>query len=446
MKEILDPKTSQEASWQYNGFDCCVTHEIYETLLAELTSADVRKTYERSLRKVGPTMEMSLRGIRVDQRRLIKVKRRLRDDLACLEEHFNALCEAVVGRKVNAGSWQQVSSLLYIHLGLRGKGTRRPHLDKLAANNFYARPFITHINAIRDARKQLGFLNATPSDDGRMLYNLNVGGTESGRLSCRESVFWMGTNCQNIDTRHRSIFVADPGKILVEVDLEQADSRNVGAICYALFGKDNYLKACEQFDLHSAVARMVWGDSIDPKEVYQHGKTYRDFAKRAGHGTNYMGSPRGIAGITGIPANLVKNFQEAYFATFPEIREWHKWTRRELRQTGCITTLFGRRRFFHDRRWADGTAREAVAYQGQSMTAEETDQGFMALWQQFPWVELLIQVHDSTLFQIPSNRLDELSTLISAMKVSLPIRERAFTVPLSAKVGKSWGEMAEWTG
>jgi len=453
VKTITETADLQEASWQYNGFDCCLTYELHETLSEEFIAApkNVRETYEQSLALVAPTMEMSLRGIRVHSKRLIDARGVAQRNLRQLIAQFDRLCNEVFGIVVNAGSWQQVTNLLYREMGLRGAGTQRGQLERLAARNWQAKPWISHILAIRDMKKQIGFLNARLTANHRMTYSLNVAGTETGRFSCRDSVFRIGTNCQNIDKRHRGMFIADPGKLLVEIDLEQADSRNVGATCFHVFGEATYLNACESGDLHSAVVQLLWGD-VDPHARYKGVKSYRDFAKGCGHGTNYMGTPQGISYATGIPAALVKDFQAAYFERFPEIRRWHEWTRQTLKREHCLTTLFGRRRVFHDRTWDTSTVRDAVAFLGQSMTADETNLGMLALWQQCPWIELLLQVHDSVLFQIPEDAIDRIPELLEAMQVTIEIRGRPFTVPLSCSVGKSWlsekagGDMREWGG
>ena len=449
MKVLTTEETysGQDASWLYNGLDCCVTKEIFDELDDQLKASpeNVQQTYQETLEKLPCFMEMSLRGIKVDTRRLTAERQKIFKQLMHLESNFRFLTKEIFDDEINAGSWQQVAYLLYIYLGLPGKGTDRERLMYLR-RNFFARPFIDHILKIRDLRKQLGYLRSTLTKDNRLTYNINPAGTNTGRSACRESAFRIGTNAQNIDRRHKRFFRADTGKVLVEVDLEQADSRNVGAICYKLFGKDNYLKACEESDLHSTVAKMVFQISQDQvRTEYKYGKTYRDFAKNVGHGTNYMGSAIGISKITGVPSNAVKSFQDMYFRAFPEIQEWHKWTASEL---PCITTIFGRRRYFHDRPWDPGTVREAVAYQGQSATAHEIDRAIVLIRQSYEWVQLLVQVHDSILFQIPIDKLNRLGDILETMKVKLNVRDRTFYVPLEAQYGKYWDkkEMATWDG
>ena len=96
---------------------------------------------------------------------------------------------------------------------------------------YEAQPFSNFVLALRDIGKQISFLRGV----GERLYtSFLVAGTVTGRLASKYSDFGVGTNLQNIDRRLRRIFVADPGMILVNIDLEQADARNVGAIIWNL--------------------------------------------------------------------------------------------------------------------------------------------------------------------------------------------------------------------
>src|ERR1019366_4689484 len=90
--------------------------------------------------------------------------------------------------------------------------------------------------------------------------------------------------------------------------------------------------------------------------------TYRDVAKRLGHGSNYHGSPFGIAQAVGVPVRVVEEFQSRYFSAFPAIPEWHASVQAQLRSEQLLDTPPGRRRQFFGRPWEDSTLREAIAF------------------------------------------------------------------------------------
>ena len=433
--------------WLYNGVDCMVTLEVFEQLERDLSEApeNVQETYHDTMRKLGPTMLMGLRGIKVDVRRrnieIFKLEKTQRK----LENHFNFLCKEMFGQTFSAGSPKQISELLYDYLGLPGKGTAKPRLIKLSERS-YARPFISHVIALRDVSLQISHLNAE-LEHGRFHFNVNPAGTNTGRLSSRKSNFDTGGNSQNIDERHRGIFIPDDGMYAVEADLEQADSRNIGALAIIHLNDSSYLDYCESGDLHTRVAQLVYRDvewGANPRSVADekvlYGKSRRDIAKRSGHATNFLGSPWEIALRVGVPSHFIEGFQREYFKNLPVIPDWHEWTREQIAAFGQLTTIWGRRRDFHGR--ADNqTLKAALAYQAQSPTAHETDHAYLYLYNHEPWVQILNQGHDSVWFQIPKERVDDLPALIPKMELHMELPNgRDFYVPFEAYYGECFSK------
>ena len=113
-----------------------------------------------------------------------------------------------------------------------------------------------------------------------------------------------------------------------------------------------------------------------------------------------------------------------------------------LREDAAITTLFGRRRYFFGRPSEDSTIREAIAYAPQSMTADEINIGMLNLFRTNR-VQLLVQVHDSLLFQYPEDEEDEIIPLaLDCLRAPLILkRGREFCVPVDAKTGWNWGDV-----
>ena len=314
-----------------------------------------------------------------------------------------------------------------------------------------------------------------------------------GRVGCPTvpSSFWLvredgfisvtgNTNLQNVNRKLRFPFTADPEMYMVNVDLEQADGRNVGAICHNIFLEaderdiarilnlkswqgpvgpefaSKFLDACESGDLHTSVCRMTWPELAwpdDPKDwkkfcdgLIAHGQdSYRQLAKKLGHGTNYYGTPRTMAKHAHVPTKIIEDFQDRYFGQFPVIKAWHNWTINEIATHGTLTTPFGRRRMFFGRGNDASTWRKAIAYVPQSMTGEQIDRGLLQIWRRFREVQLLNQVHDSILFQLPFRRHAELiPEVLETMKVTIELRGgRPFTVPLEAAGGWNWGYFDE---
>jgi DNA polymerase I-like protein with 3'-5' exonuclease and polymerase domains len=258
------------------------------------------------------------------------------------------------------------------------------------------------------------------------------------------------SNLQNVERRLRRIFIPDPGYKFCNIDLEQADARNMGAILYVLFGDRSYLDACNSGDLHTTVCKMVWPnlpwtgykkeDRKIADEPFYRDMSRRDMTKRLGHGSNYLGTAPTMSINTKIPLELVKNFQSLYFERFPNILKWHDHVRYQLKHEHSITTLLGRRRNFFGRPDDESVIREAVAFEPQSMTADEIDQVLLALWRSNT-VECLLQVHDSILFQYKQELEQELIPNILSNPYTFRVRDIDFFVPMEAKIGWNWADV-----
>lgn len=475
-----DKLSADEASWIYNGLDCCVTLEVRDKLRdqLELEPENVKETYHTAMRKLAPVNYMNLRGLLVDEPARKYAIEHYRKDLAVLWSRFDELMNETLGYTINWRSPVQLKSLFYDTFQLKAvrkrnsKGEFAPTVNADALEKFceylYPQVYARLILAMRDLGKKISFLETEVDPDGRMRTSLNIAGTDTGRFSSKFSAFGSGSNLQNVEDRLRAVFKADPGMIFVNVDLEQADARNVGARIYNEFYDSHgpeeagrFLDACESGDLHTTVTRMVWPDlgwAGNPKEdreiadqPFYREHSYRDMSKKLGHGTNYFGTPPTMARHAKVETYIIEAFQRKYFRAFPLIgnydhdlnqNDWHGWVYRQLRDVGSITNLFGRRRIFFDRYKEQTTLRAAIAYDPQSNTGEELDRGWLQLWAAMPEAQLLLPVHDSILFQLPYEGLNELlPRALELLKVTIELKGgRKFSVPLEAATGYNWAK------
>lgn len=460
-----------ENHWVYNGLDATVTAEVFNTVYPMIDDT-ARKTYEFSKSLQAPVAEMQLRGMLINKNRRHKVLTEMRRNVERLEAQLEQLIVGGVGvPMINWRSPAQKINLLYDVMGLpvqkkrNTNGVYAPTVERDALEKlqmyYIAEPILNHLILLADLGKSIGFLETVSDPDGRMRSDLKIPGTVTGRFASSATDFGTGTNLQNVTESLRSIFVADPGYKFANLDLEQGDSRNVGAICWNLFcdhpdwderTAGAYLDACESGDLHTLVTYLThpylpWGTAPD-REIaerlcYRH-FDYRFMSKKAGHGSNYLGSPPAISKETKFPIPLIRDFQEKYFQAFPCILGWHETIRYRLEHFAQITNLFGRRRFFFGRPKDRSTWKDAAAYEGSSATSDEINTGIMNIWRANK-VQLLMQVHDNILFQFPEEQENEIIPwAIEALKVPLLLKkDREFVVPTEAKTGWNWGNFSE---
>lgn len=481
--DITDPSLlpSQDIKdWVYNGLDCCVTLEVLENIENLLDDVS-RVTYNLSLSLQAPILEMSMRGIRIDLFQREQVKKEYIRQLELIEAQLSKILFEGLSISLNWRSPAQLKKLFYEVLQLPEVKKRNAHGKMAATTNrdaleklydyHYATALCNRLLVLRDIEKKRQFLSAKLDEDNHIRANFNIAGTNTGRLASSVSDYGTGTNLQNVDRLLRTVFIPDKGMKFANIDLEQADARNVGAICWNLFVETHgeayagaYLDACESGDLHTTVCSMAYNElpwTTDPKKnreiadakAYRE-LSYRDLSKKLGHGTNYYGQPPTMAKHTRVRVDTITTFQHKYFGGFPAIGcpltepdaamrpNWHNWVKRQLRESQCIITQYGRRRWFFDDPKNQETIRAAIAFEPQSMTADEINRAILNIWRANV-VQILCQVHDSLLVQYPEEMEDEIIPKLKQLfRAPLTLRRgREFLVPCEVKVGWNWGDM-----
>lgn len=236
----------------------------------------------------------------------------------------------------------------------------------------------------------------------------------------------------------RKLFLPDPGHVICDVDLSGADAQVV-----AWEAQDEDLKSAfkARIDVHNKNGTDILGEAYDPKKVrgiYE----MRDAVKRTTHGTNYAGSARTIAKTIGWSTWEVEAFQLRWFAKHPGIREWHRRTERDLQVRRMVQNRFGYRIIYFDR--PDNLLPKGLAWIPQSTIAGVTCRAAVTLCKTVPWADLLLQVHDSLVFQIPTHRANDssLETLKQALSVEIPYPGDPLLIPWGLAVSeKSWGDV-----
>lgn len=475
------PSSATEILWVYNGLDVMLTQEIYSAIQPMLSKFGVEAVYNYEKAMMGPVMEMQCRGTLIDMNERERMISILEEKYSTLVGYFEEIVREAFSidtfRKTDpktgktpsvANSPQFLKDMFYKWLGYPeqfkiAKGKREVSCDRSALEKLsvYPRiaPLCNILLAARDANKKLGLLRSGVDSDLHFRAAYNIAGTETGRFSSSSNAFMTGSNMQNITEELRHVFISPPGKKLGYVDLEQAESRLVALLAWLSSGRDSYLLACEGGDLHTTVCRMVWpklpwtGDlSHDKKKVagqtFYRSYSYRDMAKRGGHGSNYYGQPPHMAKQLHIETKEMAAFQREYFTAFPEIPLWHGSTKAELQTRGILTTPVGFRRQFFGRLSEDSTLREAIAFVPQSSIAHLMNMGMWRLWYASIKgeieVNLLAQIHDAVMFEYDESKEAELiPRILNYLTVPISIKGRVFSIPTEALLGWNWAKQEQ---
>lgn len=236
----------------------------------------------------------------------------------------------------------------------------------------------------------------------------------------------------------RKLLIPDPGYAIFEADLAGADAQVV-----AWESEDEDLKNAFRagLDVHTKNATDMWGSAFTslPEKSYAR-RAKRQSTKIAVHLTNYGGSDRTLAIALGWLVAEASRFQKRWFALHPGIKQnFHLRVENSLSRTKTVYNKYGFRCVFFDR--PEAVFPEALAWIPQSTVAHTTYLGAFNLEAQFPHVEMLLQVHDSLVFQFPLHNEPPPEEILEALQVGTPYDD-PLTIPWTlARSEVSWGDV-----
>ncbi len=385
---------------------------------------------------------MEQAGFLVDRKALYDFGESLTSSIEQLQQSIWALA----GEPFNIQSPKQLGSVLFERLMLpagkktkTGWSTNAAVLDKLRGKH----PIIEQILDYRTLTK----LKSTYADgllkeisaDGRIHTNFQMTVTATGRLSSTEP------NLQNIPVRRelgaqiRKMFVASPGRVLVDADYSQIELRLLAHIA-----NDETMIAAFRSgeDIHAVTASQVFGVPLAEVTPLQ-----RSHAKAVNFGIVYGISAFSLAQDIGVFQSEAKAYMDSYFAKYHGVRAYMTRVVEQAKADGYVTTLFGRRRDLPELKSSNFNLRsfgERVALnmpiQG---TAADIIKAAMVrvdarMRAEHLQARLLLQVHDELIVECPAEEAETVKAiLVDEMEHVVDYR-----VPLlvDAKIGASWAE------
>lgn len=443
-KDMIDTKDPAEF-FKYNAIDACVTMEIATKLMAQLKKDNLWDFYHNYIHALWePLMEMQIQGVKFDYLKRNSVRKRFQEEIAVLQKRL----DTAVGHALNVNSPKQMKEWLYKELALKEKTKKRKATgettvaaDDEALQELYEETkneAIQTVIKIREKSKILGtYLDVKLDEDKRIRCGYLITGTETGRLSSRATARGTGTNLQNIPPGViRTLFVPDDGKVFINADLSQAEARVVAYLA----NESRLINVFAQGgDIHRKNAANIFG--VTEADVTDN---QRQLAKRVVHASNYGMGPLTFAKTAGIPAADAKRLLNQYFATYPGIANWQNALKAEVQKKRYLITPLGRKRIFYNQ-WAESLYKEGLAYIPQSTVADIVNQGLVELWRRRGEVEgldILLQVHDSILIQVPKEALQKGKELIKAcLTRPIEINGKVLIIPVDLKFGENWEDL-----
>ncbi|MCC3217016.1 DNA polymerase I [Chryseobacterium sp. X308] len=430
----------------YAAEDADVTFQLYELFAPQLKKENLEELFfniEMPLMEVLAKMELA--GISLDEKWLAQESVDLENDLKQLETKIFELS----GEEFNMNSPKQLGEILFEKLQLDPKAkktktgqyaTSEDVLQKLNSKH----EIIKHILEYRTYQKlKSTYVDALPSQiekkDNRVHTNFSQTTAATGRLAS------VNPNLQNIPIRTvrgqqiRGAFVSGEGKKIISADYSQIELRLIAEIS----GEDNMIKAFQDGeDIHASTAAKLF--KIPLAEV---SKTQRSQAKTVNFGIIYGQGAFALAEQTGLSRTEAKQMIEAYFETYPKLKEYMAEQVSKARQLGYVETILGRKRHLKDinsnnfvvRGHAERNAVNAPV-QGSAADIVKIAMIKIAreLEEQQLTTKMLLQVHDELVFESPVDEIDAASKLIktemeNALKTQVPLL-------VEIGVGNNWLE------
>jgi len=413
---------------------------VFDPMLEASTVKSLFEDVEMPLCGVLTRMEMT--GVRVDTEFLRAMSKRGAQEIATLEERIYD----AVGEPFNINSTQKLREILFGKLGLKparktktGYSTDVDVLQSLSDEHEAIRLLLDYRQRVK---LKSTYIDALPRlvhpRTGRVHTSYNQAVATTGRLSSSDP------NLQNIPIRTaegreiRRAFVArDTGWSLLDADYSQIELR----ILAHLSGDNELIGAfLEDAAVHRRTAARVMG--VRESEVTPE---MRARAKTVNFGIVYGMGARGLAQSLDIDVEDARRFIEDYFRSYPGVKRFIDDTIAAARRDRAISTMLGRSRMLPDidsqnRGTRSFSERIAVNTPVQGTAADIIKLAMLAIERELRsrglCAEMILQVHDELLLDVPDAELDAVKDVVRrCMESALALR-----VPLKVDMGTG----ADW--
>lgn len=442
-----EPASSSESDGQFDfgGTDdavrACAEEAFFTSLIAPVITQQLEAIHNESLYAdienplVRVLAKMEHVGIAVDRKELESIRDRLTAETVELTQTLHG----IAGKTFNLNSPTQLREILYTERGLSpGKKTKTGFSTDAATLEKIRDQwpeFIDPLLRYREVEK----LRSTYGEgllgevalDSRIHATFNQTVARTGRLSSDKP------NLHNIPVRtdegrvFRTAFVAKEGSSLLVADYNQIELR-----CIAHLANDPGLIgafAAGQ-DIHQATAARVFGVRAEDVTHDQRSK-----AKMVSYGLAYGMEAYGLSQRLAIGVDEASGILNAYFAAFPNVKQYMDDAIHTARQTGYTETLFGRRRQIPELLSDNFRVRQA----GERQAMNAAIQGLAADIFKIALVRIdalleegkfesriVLQVHDEVIVEVVESERDVvgplvLDTMRGAAELSVPFEVHA---------------------
>jgi len=464
-----------EDYYRYNAKDTFTTALSFFCALLEMPAWALRN-YEMEFPLVFPCHLAELTGIKVHANNFQNLRDKIEERIA---DEVGELRASLGEPNFNPGSPPQCVQLWKVLGSGDITSSDVPSRDKVRFRHPLNQFVVTAIESIRKDKKLLSsYLKDSAVWNGRIFYQLNPHGTDTGRLASQESHFWCGLQIHNTprdraDVSFKTVYSADEGFYLGEADYKQAESHDTANIT----GDEKMLAALDGTrDFHGINASMFFGVPYE-KIMAPDGTVLDDdlryLSKRVNHGANYWMQWRVLMDTMGIKnvlrarelLRLPKNWTlrqvteyllDCFDKTYPTVRgEYGDWVKYQVITYKVLVGATGWTRWCFGNPANREYLKALCAHNPQNLNAMTLNKAWMKIFYEVYLpnptdFKLNAQIHDSILFQYRVGRDDLIRAVHAAMLMDINVTDihgktRVLRVPVDIKAeGKTWKEVKKF--
>lgn len=274
-KEFKLGKSKIDRLLIYNGRDCAVEKEVDEEQEVDLIELADRFSiplksyyYDYMMKKHKLYLKLETIGKLVDTTKQKELKKKY----TLMQEEVHERLITEVGHEVNVKSYPEMFSLLYKEMKFKVRKMNPTSEDVIVAllGQTKNKEYKSILNDVLQERRIRGEksrqISFCPDYDGRCKSSYNISATETCRSStgilkkplrpkkmglADHTISQHGKLSKDI----KSMFIKDPGKVIIQVDASQAEAR---VVC--VLGEDwECLNAFDKIDVHRRTAGLIFG-------------------------------------------------------------------------------------------------------------------------------------------------------------------------------------------
>lgn len=452
----------RELLYKYNAYDAVCTFALYQIFKERLEKQGLRDIHDFLVAASNELMYLELNGLAVDREYVKELTVKYTESLGIIEQDIDKILVNAGYNPINPRSPKQVKEALeFFKISVDSTNEETltkileqadAHFGEEAEEKSYYQFCKTLLTHRREAKMFGTYVKGTVKRlyAGRVYPTFLLHGSTTGRLACRNP------NLQNVprESAIKRLFVpAKEGNVFVQADYSQAELRVL-----SFLAQDTYFREIlndPNRDLFDELTPQLYGpnvnksmvgtepDQIDP-ELW---KDIRVRVKAFVYGLGYGRHWSSIASEYKMEDKEAEIVTKRFFGLIPEIVEFQKWVKNEVREGRDLITPFGRHRRFHlitQENWKS-VQNEALAFLPQSTSSDVCLRAMVQVRRDLRGSGAFVRniVHDSILVDCPEDMASDVGALLDRHMVASG-RELVgdyIDFRTDVKIGKHWGEV-----